>query len=298
MKTTEENSSTPKKYTITDIKKSGKKVVDFNFYSFEHFLKDAEHLTKSHRHDFYTFVLTVSGNGSHIIDFEEYEIKPKRLFFINYDQIHSWKINGPIQGKIILFSKAFYNLIYTGNNDIKSDTALENLPTYVDIPEERFSSWLSVCELIDNEFSKSEKFSEEIICLLLKTCVLKMERIADDFRSENNEADHKSNVVDEFKKLVNKNFRELKTTKDYAERLSITPNYLNALVKESLGKSAGTVIKNRVILEAKRLLSHSDLTVRQISLELGFTDNSHFGKYFKNVTAVTPDTFRKNSINK
>ncbi len=291
------DSATPKKYTIKNIKKSQHNAVDFNFYTFEHFLKDAEHLTKSHRHDFYTFILTVDGIGSHIIDFEEYEIKPRRLFFINYDQIHSWKIGGPIQGKIILFSKSFYNLIYTGNSDIRSDTALENLPTYVDIPEDRFPSWLSICENIEYEFTRSEKFSEEVICLFLKTCVLKMERIADDFRSENNEADHKSNVVDEFKILVNKNFRELKTTKDYAERLPITPNYLNALVKESLSKSAGTVIKNRVILEAKRLLSHSDLTVRQISLELGFTDNSHFGKYFKNVTAVTPDTFRKNSIN-
>lgn len=297
MKTTEENSSTPKKYTITDIKKSGKKVVDFNFYSFEHFLKDAEHLTKSHRHDFYTFVLTVSGNGSHIIDFEEYEIKPKRLFFINYDQIHSWKINGPIQGKIILFSKAFYNLIYTGNNDIKSDTALENLPTYVDIPEERFSSWLSVCELIDNEFSKSEKFSEEIICLLLKTCVLKMERITENIKILDNYQNHKSIVVENFKKLVNKEYKELKTTKDYAEKLSITPNYLNALVKEQIGKPAGKVIKNRVVLEAKRLLSHSDLSVRQIALELGFSDNSHFGKYFKTSEGITPDTFRKNSTN-
>ncbi|WP_332021158.1 helix-turn-helix transcriptional regulator [Kaistella sp.] len=291
------NTSPPRKYSIKNIKKTSQHVVDFNFYSFEQFLKDAEHLTKSHRHDFYTFVLTVDGVGSHIIDFEEYEIKPRRLFFINYDQIHSWKLDGPIHGKIILFSKSFYNLIYTGNSDIRSDTALEILPTYVDIEEEDFSSWLSVCGHIEHEFKKSEKFSEEVTCLLLKTCVLKMERIAENSNPASSRTDHKSMLVDAFKKLVNVNFRELKTTSDYAHELSITANYLNALVKESLGKPAGTVIRNRVILEAKRLLSHSDLSVRQISLELGFTDNSHFGKYFKKSTGLTPDTYRKNSIN-
>ena len=291
------NLSTLNKYSIKNIKNNQPHVVDFNFYSFEQFLKDAEHLTKSHRHDFYTFVLTIDGVGSHIIDFEEYEIKPRRLFFINYDQIHSWKLDGPIHGKIILFSKSFYNLIYTGNSDIRSDTALENLPTYVDIEEEDFSSWLSVCGHIEHEFKKSEKFSEEVICLLLKTCVLKMERIAKVSSSAVSRTDHKGMLVESFKKLVNANFRELKLTKGYAEKLSITPNYLNSLVKEVLGKPAGIVIRNRVILEAKRLLSHSDLTVRQISLELGFTDNSHFGKYFKKSTGFTPDNYRKNSIN-
>ena len=82
--------------------------------------------------------------------------------------------------------------------------------------------------------------------------------------------------------------------KEYAAQLSVTPNYLNAVVKEYLGKPAGNVIKNRIVLEAKRLLSHTTLSVRQISLELGFSDNSHFGKYFKNSTGQTPETFRKN----
>ena len=291
------NLSTLNKYSIKNIKNNQPHVVDFNFYSFEQFLKDAEHLTKSHRHDFYTFVLTIDDVGSHIIDFEEYEIKPRRLFFINYDQIHSWKITEPMEGRIILFSKSFYNLIYTGNTDIKSDTGLENLPAYVDIEEDDFSSWLSVCGHIEHEFKKSEKFSEEVICLLLKTCVLKMERIAKVSSSAVSRTDHKGMLVESFKKLVNANFRELKLTKGYAEKLSITPNYLNSLVKEVLGKPAGIVIRNRVILEAKRLLSHSDLTVRQISLELGFTDNSHFGKYFKKSTGFTPDNYRKNSIN-
>ena len=284
------------KYSINNIKPDGEEVVDFAFYTFTHFLNDAEHLLELHRHDFYSYLLFLEGTGSHIIDFEEYEIRPNRLFFINYDQIHSWNINGDVKGYVILFSKTFYNLIFTGNDLVKSDTAVENLPVFVDIPGDGLQFWLNSCKNIQLEASKPEAFSKEIICLLLKTCVLKMDALADISKFENSKPDHKSSLVSDFKKLINRNFKEKKTTKDYAQELSITPNYLNSVVKDYLGKSAGTVIKNRIILEAKRLLSHTHLSVRQISLELGFSDNSHFGKYFKNVVGVTPETFRKNFI--
>lgn len=282
------------KYKIKNILADQQEVVDFSFYTFEHFLSEAKHLKESHRHDFYTFILSLEGSGSHIIDFEEFEIKPNRLFFINYDQVHSWDITSNVKGYIMLFSKSFYNLVYTGNNLLKSDTAVENLPVYADVDDKDLRFWLNICDNIQLEFEKGEGFSNEIICLLLKSCVLKMESASADVQKEFNINDHKNRLVMQFRKLVNKHFREKKTTKDYAEPLSITPNYLNALVKEKLGKSAGTVIKNRIILEAKRLLSHTGLPVRQISLELGFTDNSHFGKYFKNATKTTPESFRKN----
>ncbi len=285
------------KYSIKNIKNDGNSVVDFSFYTFAHFLKNAKHLRESHRHDFYSFVLCVDGSGSHVIDFEEYEIKPNRLFFINYDQIHSWKNVAGIKGYVILFTKNFYNLIFTGNDLVKSDTAVENLPAFVDIGEDDMKFWLNTCENIKLEFKNDGSVSNEVICLLLKSCVLKMDSLTQGKTADLISADHKEKLVFEFKKLVNRHFKEKKSTKDYAELLSVTPNYLNALVKEYVGESAGTVIKNRVILEAKRLLSHTGLSVRQISLELGFTDNSHFGKYFKNRSRLTPETFRKNSIN-
>lgn len=286
------------KYKIKNIISDQQEVVDFSFYTFEHFLSEAEHLKESHRHDFYTFILTLQGSGSHIIDFEEYQIKPNRLFFINYDQVHSWDITSNVKGYIILFSKSFYNLVYTGNDLVKSDTAVENLPVYADIDDKDLRFWLNTCENIQLEFEKGIGASNEVISLLLKTCVLQMEASAGDQLQAMNTADHKNRLVHEFRKMVNLYFKEKKTTKDYAEPLSITPNYLNALVKDKLGKSAGMVIRNRIILEAKRLLSHTVLPVRQIALELGFTDNSHFGKYFKNATQTTPETFRKNFNNK
>jgi AraC-like DNA-binding protein len=78
--------------------------------------------------------------------------------------------------------------------------------------------------------------------------------------------------------------------------LYITPNHLNALSKEQLGISAGELIRNRIILEAKRLLAIKDYSIAEIAYELSFADNSYFTKFFKKIEGVTPEEFRKNTI--
>jgi AraC-like DNA-binding protein len=79
--------------------------------------------------------------------------------------------------------------------------------------------------------------------------------------------------------------------------LYITPNHLNALCNDVLSISAGDVIRNRVILEAKRLLINRDMTVLEIANYLHFSDNSYFTKFFKKKEGITPEEFRKKSNN-
>ena len=74
----------------------------------------------------------------------------------------------------------------------------------------------------------------------------------------------------------------------------ITPNHLNSLCKEFLGHSAGEIIRDRVILEAKRLLVIKDYSVSEIAYDLNFNDNSYFTKFFKKAVGITPEEFRKN----
>jgi AraC-like DNA-binding protein len=98
-----------------------------------------------------------------------------------------------------------------------------------------------------------------------------------------------------FQKLIEKNYMDLRLPKQYAELLYITPNHLNALCNDVLGVPAGEVIRNRIILEAKRLLINNDMTVLEIANHLNFADNSYFTKFFKKLEGVTPEEFRKKS---
>ena len=104
--------------------------------------------------------------------------------------------------------------------------------------------------------------------------------------------------MDNYHNLINEYYKEWKLPKLYAQMLFITPNRLNAICKQVAGINATEFIKRRVILEAKRLLTHTTMTVTQIAYELGFEDNSHFGKYFKSIINETPEKFRINFNNK
>ncbi|NJO89493.1 MAG: AraC family transcriptional regulator [Chloroflexia bacterium] len=99
-------------------------------------------------------------------------------------------------------------------------------------------------------------------------------------------------MLNEFRKALNNKFSELKTSKEFAQLLNISPNYLNAICKDIYNKTVSEIIQERIMLEAKRLLSHTGLSVSEISYKLGFKDNSYFGRYFKKATGLPPEKFR------
>jgi AraC-like DNA-binding protein len=95
-----------------------------------------------------------------------------------------------------------------------------------------------------------------------------------------------------FQKLIDKHFNQNKSVSFYAGELNITPNYLNMLCKKQFGRSAGEMITSRLILEAKRLLYHTDSDISQIAFDLGYEDPSYFTRTFKKVEKRTPTEFR------
>ncbi|MBK8883279.1 MAG: helix-turn-helix domain-containing protein [Bacteroidales bacterium] len=95
------------------------------------------------------------------------------------------------------------------------------------------------------------------------------------------ESRRKKQLLNEFRKLVNIRFVTLRSVKVYARELNITPNYLNALCQEFFIKTAGEIIDERIILEAKRMLMHSRFIISEVAYKLGFKDNSYIGRYLR-----------------
>lgn len=102
----------------------------------------------------------------------------------------------------------------------------------------------------------------------------------------------KENLVKNFTQLVQKQFRSQRNVNGYAEQLNITPKYLTETVKEITGKTAGEIIDDFVMLEAKLLLDDPALSIAEIAEELHFSDQSFFGKYFKRHTGHSPKEYR------
>ncbi|MDW7690808.1 helix-turn-helix domain-containing protein [Flammeovirgaceae bacterium SG7u.111] len=78
----------------------------------------------------------------------------------------------------------------------------------------------------------------------------------------------------------------------YAELLHTTPQNLNTICRKESNKSATDILSSFIISEAKRLLLYTGMSVTEIAYSLNFKDNSHFTKYFKRNTGVTPNSFR------
>ena len=102
-------------------------------------------------------------------------------------------------------------------------------------------------------------------------------------------------LVDRFLKLVQMHCRQERQLDFYAQELCISSKYLAATVKTVTGKTAGDWIEDYVMLEAKAMLTNTDMTISQISDHLHFPDTSTFGKYFRRHTGLSPKEFKKQS---
>ncbi|HEX2534144.1 MAG TPA: helix-turn-helix transcriptional regulator [Chitinophagaceae bacterium] len=258
------------------------------------YLEKHPHLHRPHRHTFYHLVLFTKGEGSHTIDFNRFPVAPYQMYFMVPGQVHSWHFECTVDGYIVHFSGALFSSF------LQDGRYLERFPFFGG------NSGESVCllpppvrpavsALLDAALEERRSGggqSLDLIRLKLLELFLTVERCCASGKSST-VPQQKQMVLRNFQRLIEAHFHTLRLPREYAELLYVTPNYLNALCRDLLGKTAGDLIRERVLLEAKRLLTHADLTVAAIAYDLQFRDNSYFNRFFKKYVGLTPDDFRK-----
>ena len=241
-----------------------------------------------HRHNFYMVSLFLEGSGEHIIDFEKFEIKPNRLFFLIPGQIHLLKTDQSAKFFTVQFTDDF--MLFYGSNQPLNDyyPFIFPLDSYLDVSEEKANELVHLFKHLRTE--KSTTTSNDIVIANYLNILL--EKIKVESRLQTNSFKTMNAVIRNYLKLIERDYKKNLSVKDYAQELHISANYLNILVKKETGHSASSYIKNRLMLEAKRMVVHSNLTVSQIAHELNFCDTSYFIKRFKEKTGLTPGGFK------
>jgi AraC family transcriptional activator of pobA len=283
-------------YQINELKNSPGVEKDFEFYRFENFASDIDHLKVPHKHDHYAIYFILSGSGKHTIDFLDYDLIPNRMFFLSAGQVHSWKGEINARGFVLLFNAAYFNTSQQSRQlrDFIFFNTLQPQP-FTDIIPEKIKHFAQLFLNIEEDHVQNNNHKNIIIRSYLTILLYELVRLYGNSITISKTQAASIIKINEFIKQVSLNFKEMKTVADYAEKLNISPNYLNSICKKVRDKSASEIIQDRLLLEAKRLLIHSDKTVAEIWYCLGFEDNSYFGRFFKNHLGQTPANFRNHT---
>ncbi len=281
-------------YSIDRFNSKSEKTIQFQIEPFD--INRNFKVTYPHRHDdFYEILFLTQGQGIHTIDFQNYTIKPNTIFFLSPGQIHELDLSEDVKGYIFFFTSSFYHFNKT------DPYKLFELPFFYNLNQETPPIYLEnqtekqvLTELFKNAIYENQQNltdSEEAIRALLDLILIQCKRIYPLSNYDDKTSKGKI-MVKRFKQLIEEKCQENLSVKDYAHLLAITPNYLSETVKSVTGRTSTDLINDRMIMEIKRFLTHTDLGISEIAYQLNFSDQSYFSKYFKKLTNLSPLEFR------
>lgn len=285
-------------YAICNLLNQENKKEDFVILDLNKFLAfQASLISSSHKHHFYQLLFITEGSGVHTIDFNTYNIEKGDLYILSPGQIHKWLFDSSTKGYVINFTTDFF-ASFLFRNDYLNDFSFfigngnnsrVKFAVFYDFIANTFAK-------IDQEYRDHEQGNLDLIRIYLLALFHELEKGIGKQHEELYENKPQMELLKRFDRLVEMNYIEKKLPKEYAELLFVTPNYLNAVCQKVRNFSAGEIIRNRILLECKRLLTNSALTISEIAYHLNFADNSYFSCFFKKHTGKSPENFRKNKL--
>lgn len=257
---------------------------------------------KPHRHAFYHLIWFTQGRGTHMVDFKAYEQKDNTLFVLHPGQVHQVledKAAGGNQGWTISFTEKFY--FARAEDDQSHFQHLSILHDFyhtapIHLSDHASRSFQGLVPLMEQELQWAQ-CQRNVIKQYLTTflTVAERERKRQDLQevAQTGETAMNDHRTVQLRQLLEKHFRQEHHTGFYASEFALTPKRLNEISRLNTGKTVTELLHERLMLEAKRNLAFSTVSVKEICYDLGFEDPAYFSRFFKHHTGVTPQHFRE-----
>lgn len=259
-----------------------------------------EYISASRR-DYYKISLITKGGGILTLGHRTYVIKAPAMIFINPLERKTWQPEGEQDGYYCIFTEHLfetqrryrdellhYPLFQTGANPVLTLT------------EEQGASLLQLFERLVKENKDCDAYRLEAITIYMQLLLLESKRIGVHETVPQRTLTTAQLLAERFTDTLEKQFPvtseqeqiQLKTASDFAQVLNVHPNHLNATIKSVTGRTTSEHIRQRILLEARLLLMHTDWPIAIIAHCLGFEEPASFSHFFKSQTGHTPHTFR------
>lgn len=270
---------------------------DFHITTFSVLNKTAPIGMPPYSKDFYQINFITKAYSSKIrVDDKASGLVNNTLYFVSPQHIYSWKRAEKIEGYLIYFKMDFLNLFkldfdeeFDGLFSLKEDNLLR-------LDKSEAEQIENAIKTMRFGYEGEERFRQQqlISNLVSFLYLIKGMKVRKTQQVQTNSKTNKT--IKQFRNLVRNRFIAEKSVQYYAEQLSVSPNYLNELSKKERMVSPKRYIQNFILREAKNLLAHTKKDVAEIAFHLGYEEPTHFTRFFKAQTKVTPLAFRKNLL--
>ncbi len=249
-----------------------------------------------HRISFYFILIVTKNSYSHYVDFKKHKLKEGSILFIAENQIHKFgKDVYNTDGYCIIFTSSFFNKSLLFNHTNKFHRLFNyhiEEPTLHSKASDN-DNLIHLVEALLHEYKMPDSDAKlEILYALLKAFLLKSER-AKEIKSLTGIDHKKLEVFSNFKTLLEQDYQNTRSSRDFASKLLISYKALNNTVKSLTGKTAKAFIDDFVTIEIKRYLSSTSLSIKEISYKTGFEEPANLIKFFKKQSQITPLKFRQ-----
>jgi len=291
-------------YTVSDLYKSLElpltQWMDFTIHFLPTFHQKLPFYSGIFRSDYFSFIFIKNGSGIYTVDDQEFVVEPNTIYFTNPGHLKSFRIDTCEDAYLITFSENFLREnIHPTIFDEFPFLLAEIIPPSTFSPKE-FASFERIYLTLFSEFQENSELAEKIIGNLFISLLLKCKEKAwksDQFKNSND-----STILGHFKKLLEFEFKKVIDPKqsyvplnvqDYASKLNLHPNYFNTVIKNKSGKTANDWIRERTLSAAKSLLKNTALNSKEIAFQLGFSEQTHFSRFFKREHGCSPSDYKK-----
>jgi AraC family transcriptional regulator, transcriptional activator of pobA len=278
------------------------KEIDFSILSIPDIHPQIPFTSPFLRADYFSFILTINGSGIYYLDDHQFPFDSGTIYFTNPGHIKSYMLNESKNAYVITLTENFLREYVHSEVYAEFPFLLAEITPPKKLSQHDFEEFIILYKQILNEFNKDSEYKNKILGHLFWVLLLK---IKENFWTKYNpidEGNRNSQIVRSFKQLLESVFRKIMESEQndnkvqvqqFAEKLNIHPNYLNSVIKSKTGRTVTDWISERTISVAKSLLISTSYSSKEIAYKLGFSEPTHFSRFFKKQTQVSPNAYRK-----
>ncbi|GAA0242175.1 AraC family transcriptional regulator [Cryptosporangium japonicum] len=238
------------------------------------------------RPTFHHLLTLERGTLRHVVDFADHTVEPGGWLWVRPSQVHQWGDLAGAEGTLVLFEPDFLDpatVVAARLNDAYAPTVYEP-----DAPEQQRLAAAAghLAHAFGDPGTVPLDVRQAVLRHLLAVLVLRLAHVPGGTGPEASE------TFLRFRDAVERTFTRTRRLEDYARTLGYSARTLTRATQAAAGVNAKDFIDRRTILEAKRLLAHSEQTAAQVAARLGFSSATNFTKYFHQRTGTTPIAFR------